>query len=405
VAGSRIQASVDANIIVNKDSGKPEGTFGSFQYGEPLYSTRQEWAWGGVASWRKEIARRFVGTTLATFDADVTPEPDAIPYVYDAESISGQVAATRSFGVDVKHDLTLGMAVSRRAYRVPALPEVDPRAVQEFEESAVPVSDTSNGPFMVLHFYLNQYRELLDVETLGLQESFLTGPEIYLRLQPVAQLFASTRNYVSHSLALAHTQAFGTGFVRPYVAGAIDVAPSDGTIYDTRAQVGLRVVSPSFYIGRLVYDATALWRPHNFLNVLSDIGGDGRLRGYPSALYLGDNVVASNLEFRSRPFTLWTFQIGGVLFYDMADAYDELAEFRPKHGGGFGVRVVAPQLQRSVIRVDWGFTMTHDRCLRGNGRLVPTCTPPTPFDGLVITFEQAFGVPRPGSSGVSTLPP
>jgi len=103
---------------------------------------------------------------------------------------------------------------------------------------------------------------------------------------------------------------------------------------------------------------------------------------------LGENMLASNLEFRSRTFSLWTVQVAGALFYDVGDVFDSFDEVEPKQGAGFGLRVQFPQLGRTVMRVDWGFALT------------PEASTGNAFEGLVLTFRQAFSVPRLSGTGV-----
>ncbi|HZO11834.1 MAG TPA: hypothetical protein VFB62_01195, partial [Polyangiaceae bacterium] len=399
LAGSRLVYAVDGNIIINQDTGDPEGSFGFFQYGLPLYSTRQKWSWGAVAAWREEVTRRHVRTALATFDAEATPGNDAIPFVYDTEVISGRVSATRSFGVDIKHDVTFGWEVSRAAYQTPDLSDFEPAAVTEFLDTSVPKSDTRNGPFVQYHFFLNQYASLLDVETMSLQENFLLGPELYLRWSPTLKIFGSSErdtedlgDVFRYRGELAYTHQLGTGFARAYLAGMIETEWDGSVIYDSSVHTGLRIVSPSFGVGRLIYDGTFYYRGHNWQNALVQLGGDGRLRGYTTGLFIGEDLIATNVEFRTRTFSVWTFQLAGALFYDAADAFDGFEELRPKQGAGFGVRVLFPQLGRAVMRVDWGFPLT------------PNAGATSVFDGLVLTFRQAFGVPEPTGTGVRLLP-
>ena len=52
VAGSRIQATIDGNVLLNRVTGKPEGSYGTFVYGQPLYSTRATWACESKLSFR-----------------------------------------------------------------------------------------------------------------------------------------------------------------------------------------------------------------------------------------------------------------------------------------------------------------------------------------------------------------
>ena len=50
----------------------------------PLYSSRTEWAWLVGNDWRNERVRRYVDTTVALFNARVTPEADALRDEYHA---------------------------------------------------------------------------------------------------------------------------------------------------------------------------------------------------------------------------------------------------------------------------------------------------------------------------------
>lgn len=389
MAGTRYTWSAAANVLVNHGTGDVEGSSGSLSYGLPLFWTKSQWAWGASVDWAKETTRRFLGTQLATYDADVTPGPDPIPFVYDTEEIGGRISVTRSTGYLVKNDFTLGASADRSVYRAPPPPaDVAPAAFEEFEREVVPFSETRNGPFLQWRFYLNQFTSVTDVETMGLQENYLVGPELFARVYPVAQAFGSTRDLVGYRGTAAYTHDLGNGFARAYASGGIehDLGLS-GKMTDTIVQGGVRVVTPSFFIGRLVYDGTGIYRHRNFSNRLTSVGGDGRLRGYPSRAFLGENLVASNLEFRSRPIALWTVLLSGAAFWDSADAFDG-AELSPKHGAGFGARILFPQLGRAILRADWGFAIDSP---------IPTGL----FDGLVVTFSQAFGVPNPEATGVA----
>src|SRR5262249_28280527 len=143
-----------------------------------------------------------------------------------------------------------------------------------------------------------------------------------------------------------------------------------------------RIVTPRFGIGRLVLDAHLLSRYRNYLNDKSLLGGDTRLRGYPTQAFLGKDVVSGNLEFRSRPLELLTVQFGAVAFMHVGDAFDGFADMKLKQSVGGGLRVVFPQLDRLVMRIDWGIPVT-----RGY-------VEPDSFPGeLIWTFRQAFSVP------------
>ncbi|MEM9694530.1 MAG: hypothetical protein AAGA56_18420 [Myxococcota bacterium] len=393
LAQSRVAYAAEANVAINHGTGEVEGTNGVLSYGQPLFSTKTPWAWGGLVSWDREITRRFVGTTLDTYDAEATPDADdAIPFRYDSDRIGGEVSVPRSLGYAIKNNFEFGAEASRGAFRAERPEGVDPAAFEEFLDEVVPFTETRNGPFLEWRFFLNQFTSVIDIETMGLQENYLLGPQLFVRSYPYLQAFGSTRDLVGYRGTAAYTHDLGGGITRVYAsAGAEHDFGQGGDIADSTVQGGLRVVTPSFLIGRLVYDGTLIYRPDNFSNRLASVGGDGRLRGYPSRSFVGENLLASNLEFRSRPLSIYTVLLSGALFYDVADAF-EGTTLRPKQGAGVGLRVLFPQIGRSILRFDWGFALNS-----------PIAS--TPFDGLIFTFEHAYGFPRPGPGGVAVAPP
>ena len=393
LAGTRHQLALDANGVVNRETGGAEGSSGYFQLELPLYSEDQEWAWGTLLSWRKEVTRRYVGLELATYDAAATPQDDAIPWAYGTDLISGRISATRSFGAGLKHDLTFGWQVKRSLYDAGDLSAFPPEAAAEFLERRVPVSDVRVGPSLLYHVHPTSYASLLDAETLGLQEDYRLGPELYVGLQPSARFIGATRDLVNLYAHAAFTALPHRSLVRVYAAAATDFAlTGDDLVPSAEVQAGVRIVSPPFGFARLVYDGTFHFRPKNYLHQRLSLGGDGRLRGYPSAFFTGADLLASNLELRTLPVQIWTFQLAASAFYDVADAFDGLSDLHPKQGAGFGLRVLLPQVGRAVLRLDWGFPLTPDE------------TSGSVFDGLVLTFQQAFGMPNLDGSGVNIAP-
>lgn len=377
VVGSRIQSLVSGNIIFNRDSGDPEGSFGSLSYGQPLYSVETEWAWKTLVVWRNEITRLFIGTRLRTYDADITSVDDGIPYVYDTERWFGSYTLTRSFGLRSKHDVSVGAEVDRRRYGPRTLEGVAPAAALEFERTQIPVSDTRVSPFVELRSYTSDYLRVLDFNTLGLQEDYRLGHEAIFRVYPAAKDVASTRNLLGTFVALGYTLPFGDGLARVLGSSAVELSSPEQT--DALVQTSLRVVSPRLGIGRLVYDGALANRHQNYLNERFALGGSTRLRGYPPLRFIGKDFVVQNVEFRSRPVEVLSAQLGGALFYDVGDAFDGFEDVRLKQSVGVGARALFPQAERIVFRVDWGFPLTSGFAT---------------FPGsMFATFGQAFEMP------------
>ncbi|HQB46709.1 MAG TPA: hypothetical protein PLV85_24045, partial [Polyangiaceae bacterium] len=144
-----------------------------------------------------------------------------------------------------------------------------------------------------------------------------------------------------------------------------------------------RVITPRLGFGRLLVDALVLHRYRNFLNELEILGGQGRLRGYPSNCFVGQDVVVNNLEFRSRPLEILTLQLGGAVFYDAGVIRDRGKPFDVYQSTGFGMRALFPQLDRVVFRVDVGFPLAEGG--------LPAGVAPAAF---YAALEQAFPMPN-----------
>jgi len=388
--GRWLAFTADANVIVNRRRGSAEGSYGSASIARPLYSTQTEWSWGASVSWRDEVIRRYVNAKLAGFDAKVTPQVDRIPYEYRGQRYTNTYAITRSFGWADKHDFTVGAEVNRRAYRTDDLSRFDPAAAGEFVATSVPVGDTRAAPFVQYHAYSNDFVRVLDFETLALQEDYRLGHDVWLRAYPVTKALGSSRNFIGAYAAAQYTVRMGDGVARAFVETTTE-AEAD-RLSDASALVGLRIVTPRIGLGRIVFDASALNRYRNYLNRISYLGGDTRLRGYPSSFFAGKDVVVYNLEYRSRPIQILAVQLGLAAFYDVGDAFTGFDHLRPQQSVGTGFRVLFPQVDRIVFRGDLGFPMT---------RPLPAGVSAVSF---FFAFEQAFPVPGVGTVAASGLP-
>ena len=382
--GTRASADVSAAVLVNRESGVAEGSTGSIAWKMPLRSTRDEWAWQGSFGWLKEVTRRFIGVEQAAFDATSTEAAEAIPVEYVTDELVGRYAVTRSFGQRLKDDFTVGVEAQRFVFRAPVVGGASRQVARDFEASLVPVSDSRVYPFISWNGYATDFLQITDFSTLALQENYRLGHDVYLKLAPIFEAVGSSRDLFGTYPGAAYTAALGDGFARAYGEAAIEAEIDPDRIADATVGVGGLVVTPRFGIGRLVLDVYALQRFENFLNRRSTLGGEGRLRGYPTAAFLGENLVTANVEYRSRPFEIATLQLGAVAFFDAGNVRDNGEPFDVKQSVGAGMRLVIPQIDKSVLRFDWGFPLTP----------APELGITSPFPGnFVITFRQAFGVP------------
>ncbi len=397
--GTRIQINPTANVVWSRDTGSAQGTFGGLVAGQPLYSPTTKWAWDASVNWTDFVYYRFSNATVASYDDATTHQ--ALPFAFRGQLYDTQYTLTRSFGWSTKHDFTVGASLAISQYGVDPGTECteysaplartvvvpcSARTVGDFVSAFVPVSDNRVGPFLQWHTYRKRYVRLLDFETLGLQEDYRLGPEAFLNLYPVAQAFGSSRNFMGVDGSVLYTLPVKDGLVRASVE-SITEAQADG-LPDASIDAFLHVVSPTALFGRFVWDTHVLDRYRNYMNQVSYLGGDTRLRGYPTQFFAGKDIVVSNLEFRTRSLDIWTAQTGLVAFYDEGDAFNAFAEMRPYASVGFGARALFPQLDRLVARFDVGFPVA-------DGARLPGVTPV----GFFFAIGQAFGVPAIGPGG------
>jgi hypothetical protein len=386
IGGTRLAAGATANVIVNCVRGGVEGSYGSFSYGKPLYSTRTRWGWVTAAAWNEDVfrPRQTLGKSVCSSDQAVpldflaTPAKEAVPYEYHRDIVRGQISAVRSFGVALKNDISFGLEVDRRIYRAPDSLAEQSETVRGLFQSLLPVSDRRLSPFVQLHAYRNRFTRVLDLETMGLQEDYLLGHEVYLRTYPAAKALGSSRNLVGLYGGVAYTVPLLDGLARAYGASSIQLSSHDES--DGVALAGARIVTPRLPFGRLVLDGYVLDRFQNYLNPSAALGGTTRLRGYRTQAFVGPNVLVVNAEIRSRPVEILHVQVGAVAFYDVGDAFQRFSSMELKKGIGGGLRFAFPQIQRSVFRIDVGVPLN----------------PRNPYaeTSVVARFEQAFGVPE-----------
>jgi hypothetical protein len=85
------------------------------------------------------------------------------------------------------------------------------------------------------------------------------------------------------------------------------------------------------------------------------VGGDTGLRGYAIGDFFGTTEVLGHVELRTAPVAIFSQRIGGLLFYDVGHAAPSFRAITPMHDFGLGLRWLIPQLNSTVIRIDWAF--------------------------------------------------
>jgi hypothetical protein len=388
--GTWISLLADANVVMNKTSGAPEGSFGTLEVIKPLASSKDPWSWFMDAAWRSEVTRRYSNGDVYAVALDGTTVADE----HHTQRALLEGALTRSFGWKQKNDVTFGFTMSRDQYRVDPTVQA---AISRGLLPHVPTSDTRVGPALELHLYTSDFLRTLDYDTLGLQEDYRLGYDVVLRAYPILRAFGSTRNVLGFYAAVQYTLPLATGLIRGAVESRTewDVGPhaaeascvSACGISDGSVAAHLTIVSPLTAAGRLLFGGQVLNRYRNYLNATSFLGSNSRLRGYPASSLSGDNEVSGSVELRTRPIEAWSMQWALAGFYDVGEAFDRFSEMGAEGGLrsdlGAGIRMVWPELERAVFRLDFGFPLNRTP-LPGKEQRVDPWT-------FSFSFGQAFG--------------
>ncbi len=398
LAGSRMQASADANLIISRSTGAVEGSFGNAAYGLPIYSLANRWSWWLALSWRQDIQRLYSGMRLRWYDARPegtdTPcsetEPRCIPFSYPAQRYSGSYELRRSWGTQHKFEIAGGAEATRRAYGTPELPNRDPQAMAQFVERQLPVSDQRVGPFVTLQAYEGRFAQVLDYETLALQEDLRLGYTASVKVYPASTAVGSSRDLLGTRTALRYLWLPAGGVV--HVAAATTSEWSTPGHSQVIVEGGARSVTPQLAFGRLLVDGAFAAAPDNYLNHQFRLGGSARLRGYLPGEFVGKDLLAASLEWRTPPLAVLSTRVGAAAFYDVGDAVDGLSHLHLKRSAGVGLRWLFPQADRIVLRIDWGIPLVDPRTEARSDS--PRGDVFSRWPGSVFaTFGQAFSTP------------
>lgn len=269
-------------------------------------------------------------------------------------------------------------------------PDIDPAAVQWlYAQQRLPQGSFRVGPYAQISALKTNFVRLLNVNTLGLQEDIQFGHAVSLKVYPAVRPLAS-RNILGTIASVDYTWPWDSGFYRLGASSTIEVSGNRddyakvgvarSSSADTKIEFRSYLASPPLGLGRFVMGTTFADNPQWRYNPTQyDLGSADRLRGYPPSFFQGRTAFVNNLEFRTRPIDILSTSLGLVAFWDVGRADDglgalttpikgrQLAPGEPKtlsdelagstlaHGVGFGLRVLLPQIDRQVFRIDLGF--------------------------------------------------
>jgi Omp85 superfamily domain len=360
----------------NAKPGQLDGLAGSVDLQRPLFSLATEWAFDLNGSINRRQYRRYLsgnGVHIASVTFDPASVPAAqqvvLPVVYNIEEYAGQAQVTRSSGSDWKLDLSAGAGAFRHLYTAPGNFDYDPSLLAQYVAAVLPRSEDDAYLFASARSHDTRYVTLRNLQAFALTEDYLLGHDVSVTLQAADNLQAFSQSFVAASAKASYRLYRGDDLLTLSTSLQTRWQPNlselghDGPLANTVFQASVRNASPVFLHGRLHAQATLLLRRNDINQSLVSLGGDSGLRGYVTNAFLGSEVLAANLEYRSEPWDLWSLHSGFVLFYDGGGVFggDDPAQpsqplvFAWRQSVGAGLRLQFPQFDKAPIRIDFAW--------------------------------------------------
>jgi hypothetical protein len=222
----------------------------------------------------------------------------------------------------------------------------------------LPRTEDAAGPFVALQYYRSDYITLKNIDTFALTEDFRLGPLLNLSVRYAYPMFSIASHFVELAANYSSTSYFRDNLLTFSTGVAARVQPGvlAGTVLvNEEAAASLNEVTPRFGPFRLFLAGALRFRNNDLNHVLLGLGSSSRLRGYEARAFVGNSMYVVNAELRSIALNLWTLHLGGVLFYDGGDAPVTLNAMSWHQDAGVGLRLLIPQFNRAVIRLDLAF--------------------------------------------------
>ncbi len=363
--GGKLRLYEAFDVIVNRQSGKTEGSVGTLLWGMPFHDLAQERSFDLLAHYADYVYRDAPNGVVTGFDAANGPRhgkscqpgaPGCIPRVFHDQRVRFEGAFNERIGERYKQTFTVGAGFADRSVAPNAETMLPASFQQVFLHEVLPRVRREAYPFVRYRLSLPRFATFTNLATFGQSETVQTGPRLDARFAlPLTEFGSSSDGFVTHGLA---------GYVWGGHDALVDVVVEaagrveNQYVIDEEAVFRVRAATPSTdwlqgrFVMRVIWDG----RRHDSQNTLVALGGNSGLRGYRSQYFFsfGGSYVLGNLEYRSRPLKLQSVHLGAVAFYDAGTTYTQLSAARLHHAAGAGLRVLFPQFNRYAFRLDAG---------------------------------------------------
>jgi len=360
--GTRLQLTESADIIFNRHTHLPEGSFGSLNFGLPLYSLDAENGFNVGGSWVVQRARVFRGPTLWLLPyPDATEPTGTVPYVYDDRELAAGASYSRSFGHYYKTNVTLGVGGFTKRFAPPAEEALPQEQVDWLTARYLPQSEDATYLYGALRAYEARYRVLRNLRTFALSEDYQLGYNVLFQARWADPVFLSPKRFVEMGGSARYRWLFGDDMLTATAAAAARYVPDatgtglDGPWVNKRIAAEVENFSPVLGVGRFVFRGLVDLHFDDLNNRVVLLGSGNGLRGVAAESLSGTHLMLLNFEYRTLPIEILTLHAGAVVFWDVGSAFSRGPQ--PVHTVGIGFRFLFPQLDVEPFRVDFGYVI------------------------------------------------
>jgi len=358
--GPDLSAGVNAGVIWGRESGAREGEYIGLSVARPLYHQDQPWALSVAAQGVQRLSRLTRGVEVLRDEPNEAGEAP-LPIEWYARSYSLSLGATRQWSghLQKRLGLTLGGGVTERT-----LPStLSEERARVWRRDYLAPDRVQLGPTVSYRLYQRRFPALSHLSRYGLSEDLQLGGSVSGSLGVSIWGDLATLPAVQGQwTARWGGEGARAGFWRLSVSGQLrgqprDIEPQGGWEWVNRG-IGAQFVGASPQLptvgGRFVWSGVlgGLWGDIN--NSVVSLGGSQGLRGYPAQALFAQSAHQGrvNVEYRSAPWAWRFLHLGGAVFYDAGFVGRTAEDAQAGQATGLGLRLLFPQLNRSVFRLD-----------------------------------------------------
>jgi hypothetical protein len=351
--------------IFNRYTSEYEGSDSVVSFGRPLWSLDTDW--GASLDWshRFAINRSFAGADVRLFDPAspddnagcfLDPPAECVRHEYRMRRTSLAATVSRGFGERIEQRVRGGYQLeTQRPTLLDDFP-MDEAVRQSFIDNVLPRSERTGVVFAGWELFEPRYRNFQNVSTFELAEDTRLGVELEATVGLAREEIFSENNFVRLSGAAGYTGAWGGDGL--WLARTVGTTRLEaGEAIDNIVEAKLRLVTPSFEIGRVVTEAKVAGLFRDTQNDFYSLGGDNGLRGFRIGAFVGGRRVLWQTELRTRPVPILFTRWGLVAFHDIGGTGDRFESLELHHDAGLGIRMLVPQLNPELFRFDFAFAL------------------------------------------------